>query len=57
MSNYKIPKPEPQTLEDPAAVAYGMELSAREHVMASTVSVDEYLDELIEQVHRDYANL
>jgi len=26
-------------------------------VMASTVSVDEYFDELIENVHQDYANL
>ena len=57
MSNYKIPGLEPQTLEELAAMAYGMELSAREHVMASTVLVDEYFDELIEQVHRDYANL
>ena len=57
MSNYKIPKPEPQTLEEPAAMAYGMERSTRERVMASTVSVDEYFDELIEQVHHDYANL
>ncbi|MCR5574118.1 MAG: hypothetical protein K6F78_04780 [Bacteroidaceae bacterium] len=57
MSNYKITELEPQTLEEPAAMAYGMELSAREHVMASTVSVDEYFDELIEQVHHDYANL
>ena len=31
--------------------------SAREHVMASTVSVDEYFDELISQVRRDYANI
>lgn len=53
MSNYIIPESEPQTLEEPAAMAYGMELSARERVIASTVSVDEYFDELIEQVHRD----
>lgn len=31
--------------------------SNRERVMASTVSVDEYFDELIEQVRHDYANL
>lgn len=31
--------------------------STRERVMASTVSVDEYFDELISQVHADYANL
>lgn len=57
MSDYKIPELETQTLEDPAAMSYGMVLSAREHVIASTVSVDEYFDELIEQVHHDYANL
>ena len=27
--------------------------SSRERVMASTVSVDEYFDELISQVHQD----
>ena len=57
MRNYKIPEKKPHTLEEPAAMAYGMELSARERVMASTVSVDEYFDELIEQVRHDYANL
>ena len=31
--------------------------STRERVMASTVSVDEYFDELISQVHQDYADL
>ncbi len=31
--------------------------STRERVMASTVSVDEYFDELISLVHEDYANL
>lgn len=31
--------------------------STREHVMASTVSVDEYFDEFISQVHQDYAEL
>lgn len=31
--------------------------SARERVMASTVSVDEYFDELISHVHEDYASL
>ena len=38
MSNYKKPELEPQTLEVPATMAYGMELSARERVMANTVS-------------------
>ena len=32
-------------------------VSHRESVMASTVSVDEYFDQLIAQVHKDYANL
>ena len=32
-------------------------VSVRERVMASTVSVDEYFDELIARVHEDYANL
>ena len=31
--------------------------STLERVMASTVSVDEYFDELISQVHQDYAEL
>ena len=30
-------------------------VSATERVMASTMSVDEYFDELISQVHEDYA--
>ena len=44
----------PHVPEEPA-VAYGV--SPRERVMASTVSVDEYFDELIEKVRQDYANL
>ena len=32
-------------------------ISTRERVMANTVSVDEYFDELIAHVHEDYANL
>lgn len=28
-----------------------------EHVLATTMSVDEYFDELISQVHEDYASL
>ena len=31
--------------------------STAERVMASTMSVDEYFDELISQVHKDYADL
>ena len=30
--------------------------STRERIMASTMSVDEYFDELIGQVRKDYAN-
>ena len=32
-------------------------VSTTERVMASTMSVDEYFDELITQVHEDYADL
>lgn len=32
-------------------------VSVKERVMASTVSVDEYFDELISHVHQDYADL
>lgn len=32
-------------------------LTSRKSVMANTVSVDEYFDELISQVHKDYENL
>ena len=54
-----------QTLAEPT-VAYGRTSgytvpvpgsSTCEKVLASTMSVDEYFDELIEQVHHDYANL
>ena len=31
--------------------------SASEKIMASTMSVDEYFDELIDKVREDYANL
>ena len=44
----------PQVLEEPA-VSYG--ISACERVIASTVSVDEFFDELIDKVRQDYANL
>ena len=33
------------------------EISTREIIMASTMSVDEYFDELIEKVREDCANL
>ena len=32
-------------------------VSTTEHVLATTMSVDEYFDELISQVHEDYAAL
>ena len=32
-------------------------ISTTDRVMATTMSVDEYFDELISQVHEDYANL
>ncbi len=32
-------------------------VSTRKRVIASTMSVDEYFDELISQVHQDYADL
>ena len=32
-------------------------VSTTERVMAGTMSVDEYFDELISQVHEDYADL
>ena len=51
---YPVKNEKRQVLEEPA-VAYG--ISACERVMASTVSVDEYFDELIEKVRQDYANL
>lgn len=51
---YPTKEDKPLVLEEPA-VAYG--ISTRERVMASTVSVDEYFDELIEKVRQDYENL
>lgn len=55
----------PQRLEEPVA-AYGTDrsfvapaagISVRDRVLASTMSVDDYFDELIGQVRQDYANL
>ena len=51
---YPVKEEQPHVLEEPA-VAYGV--STRERVTTSTVSVDEYFDELIEKVRQDYANL
>jgi hypothetical protein len=47
-------------------MAYGLDVaysvpvgktSTRAQIVASTVSVDDYFDELISQVQKDYANL
>lgn len=51
---YPTDEDKPNILEEPAA-AYGF--SSRERVIASTESVDEYFDELIDKVRQDYANL
>lgn len=51
---YPVKEERPRVLEEPA-VAYG--ISTFERVISSTVSVDEYFDELIEKVRQDYANL
>ncbi|MBQ9588443.1 MAG: hypothetical protein IJR26_11410 [Bacteroidales bacterium] len=62
---YPIIDEKPQMLAE-SAVAYGSVrnyaapvtgVSTREKVLESTMSVDEYFDELIEQVRHDYANL
>lgn len=52
---YPIIKEEKPQVHEGPALAFGV--SARERVMASTVSVDEYSDELMEKVRQDYANL
>ena len=39
------------------ATATPKKASTRERIMDSTVSVDEYFDELISHVHKDYASL
>ena len=48
-----------RNLEDPAAVSLTNDglhaLAGEEGVMTSTLSVDEYFDELIEKVRQDYA--
>ncbi len=62
---YQNIQEEPVMAEEPIA-AYGVHstyavpkkvVSTRESVVASTVSVDEYFDELITLVHKDYADL
>jgi hypothetical protein len=62
---YKDIHEEPIMASEPVA-AYGepttyampsKSVPAKERIMASTVSVDEYFDELITLVHKDYADL
>ena len=56
----------PAKVSEPAALYGGCSMdsservasvSAREQVLAKTVSVDKYFDELISQVHYDYASV
>ena len=62
---YSTIEEKPHQLEEPAVACGGIlgcvapatDVSSREDVMASTMSVDEYFDKLIEQVHQDYAHL
>ena len=55
-----------QNMANEPVMAYGLDdaysvpvgkTSTRAQIMASTVSVDDYFDELISQVQKDYANL
>ena len=46
-----------KTLVDKSYHSLAKGQSTRERIMASTMSVDEYFDELIDQVREDYANL
>ena len=61
---YRNVKTDPMLAAEPAC-AYGVSnsrpssksVSKKKSVMANTVSVDEYFDQLIAHVHEDYANL
>lgn len=62
---YQDKQEEPIMAAEPVS-AYGVRtnyamptkaVSTKDRIMASTVSVDEYFDELITLVHKDYANL
>ena len=46
-----------KTQSDKSCQALSEEMSTRERMIASTMSVDEYFDELIDQVREDYAAL
>ena len=62
---YREIENEPLKVAEPAAIyaahsnrqTTSKGVSPRESVMANTVSVDEYFDELISLVHKDYARL
>ena len=63
--SYPTMEEQPEMLAD-QAVTYGRQISqttplagisAEEAVLSSTMSVDEYFDELIEKVRHDYAAL
>lgn len=47
----------PYTVNGYYATATPKKASTRERIMDSTVSVDEFFDELISHVHKDYASL
>ena len=47
----------PYSISSYHATAMPKKVSTREYVMDSTVSVDQYFDELISHVHEDYASL
>ena len=46
-----------KTSVDKSCHSLAQSLSTRERIMASTMSVDEYFDALIDQVREDYASL
>ena len=60
---YPVISDEQRVVEDPAmcvaqdSLHVPVKSGAEERVMASTVSVDEYFDELISQVRKDYEAL
>ena len=47
----------PKTSVDKSYQPHTKDLSTREKIMTSTMSVDEYFDKLIDQVRADYANV
>ena len=66
IKKYEDAAPEKTTVASESAATYearsryhapAKDASTRERIMASSVSVDEYFDELVSLVHKDYANL